>query len=102
MTADETVYAFLKARISDGFWRESAFNFIRNSLTTNDSFVGTIFSQHVFRHRGQPYIKCWRAKANIIYPHSNEQILTVIEYTFDPKRKMAHRVTRKAYKGKAA
>lgn len=95
MTTENAVRDFLLLKGVQLFWVDSAVNYIRQAMASNTYFV-----THVIDHKvlvsATGYVKRYMAVMAVTYPDTGTRGSITINYTFDPYRKVAHRVKVKA------
>jgi hypothetical protein len=90
MTPDQTVIAYLEKAGVQPFWIDSAMAYIRQTLSSNASFSKSIIGQYAKVENG--HLCRYRARVVVTFPGiKRKDAVANILYTFDPKRRMAHK-----------
>lgn len=92
MHVENAIRDFLLLKGVELFWVDSAVSFIRQGLAQNRYFASNVLTQTVkldpFGHR----VKSYKALLTVTFPDSNRKSAIELSYTFDPKRRNAHRL----------
>lgn len=98
-TLEQHVRKIMIDKGANPFWADAAMRWIESAMNTNRYFAKGVSDFRIARNKksGDGMIRIFSFDVLFLFPDTNEEKTARLSYSFNPERKMAHKVLVKFY-----